>query len=82
MNNSFFNFRDSPYDRIHDMGIAYEKLQQLLDTPLFQQSTSKHNEYWHSETESEKLDDIRRSISCISDTLYEIKQILDKPEQL
>ena len=63
--------------RIQDIGIAQEALYRILQDPLFE-NLSKHDKYWHSkhDDESDKLDDVRMRLSCLSDNLWDIWRIL------
>lgn len=69
--------------RIEDIGRAQQRLKSILDDDLFD-NLSKHNTYWHSkyEPESDKLDDLRRKLSCLSDNLWDLMTILQKDEEL
>lgn len=68
--------------RIEDIGRAQEKLKNILDEELFD-NLSKHDPFWDSkhELESEKLDDLRRKLSCLSDNLWDLWAILRKEEE-
>ena len=68
--------------RIEDIGRAQQKLKTILDEDIFD-ITSKHNPYWNSkhEEESEKLDDLRRKISCLNDNLWDLMTILQRDEE-
>lgn len=73
---------DKMISRIKDMGRAQERLKMILDDEIFD-TLSKHNTYWHSihEPESDKLDDLRRKFSCLSDNLWDIMGILRTEEE-
>ena len=73
---------DKMISRIKDMGRAQEKLKAILDDEIFE-TLSKHNTYWHSknELEGDKLDDLRRKLSCFSDNLWDIMGILRTEEE-
>lgn len=73
---------DKMISRIKDMGRAQERLKMILDDEIFE-TLSKHNTYWHSkyEPESDKLDDLRRKFSCLSDNLWDIMGILRTEEE-
>ena len=66
-------------DRIEDIGRARQKLKSILDTEVFD-NLSKHNPYWESKDEemSERLYEIRMSLSCLNDNLWDLWAILNK----
>ncbi len=70
-------FPQAVISRLEDIGRAQNKLAGILDEPIFDK-LSKHNVYWHSDNEqaSDKLDDIRLKLSCISDNLWDLLAIL------
>ncbi len=63
--------------RLEDMGRARQFLEGVLDNDVFEK-TSKHNPYWESEheIEADKLDDLRMTLTCLNDNLWELMQIL------
>ena len=65
-------------DRVEDIGRARQKLKSILDTEMFD-NLSKHNPYWESKDEemSEKLYDIRMSLACLNDNLWDLWAILN-----
>lgn len=73
---------DKMISRIKDLGRAQEKLKMILDDEIFDR-LSKHNPYWDSkyEPEGDKLDDLRRKFSCLSDNLWDIMGILRTEEE-
>jgi hypothetical protein len=68
---------DRMISRIKDLGRVRERMKMILDYELFE-NLSKHNSYFHSENEleSEKLDDLRRKISYLNNSLWDIMTIL------
>ena len=68
--------------RLEDIGRAQIKLKSILDDDIFD-NLSKHDLYWKSEhdLEDEKLDDIRRKISCLNDNLWDLWAILKKESE-
>lgn len=73
---------DKMISRIKDLGRAQERLKMILDDEIFD-TLSKHNPYWDSkyEPEADKLDDLRRKFSCLSDNLWDIMGILRTEEE-
>ncbi len=67
--------------RIEDMGRCREKLKSILDDDIFEM-LSKHNPYWDSKhaEEEDKLDYLRMKLTCISDNLWDLMQILQNDE--
>lgn len=63
--------------RIEDIGRAQNKLKTILDNDVFD-TLSKHNPYWHSEhdIEADKLDEVRRQLSCLNDNLWDLWAVL------
>lgn len=63
--------------RLQDIGRSQEKLEQVLNYRLFEK-TSKHNPFWNDDDPeiSDRLDEIRSELSCISDDLFYILTIL------
>ena len=76
------NLPNDMISRLQNAGKAQDRIIKLLDDEIFE-STSKHNPYWHSkhEEEADKLDDLRRKISCFHDNLWDIVQLLRKEEE-
>ena len=75
------NICPSIISRLEDIGRAREHLKSILDDDAFE-NLSKHNPYFDSEheVEADKLDDLRRKLSCISDKLWDLSAILTKQE--
>jgi len=65
--------------RIEDIGRMRAGLDCIINNELFE-NLSKHSDYWHSEhtEEDEKLDEIRRKLSCLSDDIMTIINIADR----
>jgi len=65
-------------NRIQDIGRIEEKISILLKDEIFEM-LSKHNPYWVAEKEDEedKLDDLRRKLCAIQNTLWDIKEIIN-----
>ena len=63
--------------KIKNCGRVEEKIRCLLDNNVFD-ILSKHDYYWHSihDVEAEKLDELRRKISCFQDVLCDIIALL------
>lgn len=68
--------------RIEDIGRAQGTLKMILDHEVFDR-LSKHNPYWDSidPDAAEKLDEIRRMLSCVSDNLWDLWAILRKDDE-
>ena len=75
-------FPTAVISRLEDIGRAQARLKSILDDEIFE-NLSKHNPYWDSkhELEADKLDDLRRKISCLSDNLWDLWTILRKEEE-
>ncbi len=73
---------DKMISQIKDMGRIQEKLNVLRSDEIFD-NLSKHNQYFDSqyELEADKLDDLRRKLACIRESLDEILNILEKDEE-
>jgi len=69
-------------NRIQDMGRVENMLKSILNDDVFA-NLSKHNPYYDSEyeVEADKLDDLRRKLSCINDNLWDVISILKKDEE-
>jgi hypothetical protein len=70
-------FPSAVIDRLKDIGKAESRLERILDDDMLN-TTSKHNPYWDhpDEAVSDKLEDIRISLRCLSDNLWDVMQIL------
>jgi len=66
--------------RIETLGVIHSHLYELMRLDIFD-DLSKHSPFWHHEdvlSEEEKLDSIRRQISCLHDDLSEIIDIIER----
>ncbi len=63
--------------KIQDMGRIEEILKSYLDNDIFCK-LSKHDPYWESshDIESNKLDDLRRTLSCLHDNLWDVIRLI------
>lgn len=68
--------------KLESIGIAREKLRLVLENEVFN-DLSKHNPWWTSihEVEDDKLDDLRRKLSCLNDELWEIVSTLEEDHE-
>jgi hypothetical protein len=57
------------------LGRAQEKLDSMMKEDFFD-DLSKHNPYWHSDIDGDKLDQARRRLSMIQDRLWDIISIV------
>lgn len=73
------SFADHIIKKIMYLGRAQQQIIDLLDHDLFQ-DLSKHNPYFDSEhsPEADKLDDCRRRLQVIHDTLWDIIGMFDR----
>jgi hypothetical protein len=74
------SFSDTIVTKIMFLGRAQQQIFDLLDHDLFQ-NLSKHNPYFHSEheVEADKLDDCRRRLQVVHDTLWDIVGTMNQP---
>jgi hypothetical protein len=64
-------------NKLMDVGKAQNKLEDLLENDIFE-NLSKHNPYWETDPDCEKLDDCRRRLAVIKETLWEVVSLIDK----
>lgn len=77
MNSESSDINNKIISKLQSIGRVEEKIRELASDDIFD-DLSKHNDYFHSEheTESETLYDLRMQLSRIQDVLGEVLEIL------